>query len=132
MEQKDFFIGIFKGDNKYESLALRMSLATLEDYTGQNSIVGDGKLLKRAMENDSLHSVIFYGHSGCGKNALAKIIATKTKEFFEEANAVLNGNHSDVLNHLKDASLDGKKFWHGYTDTSIHIIIQTIVLNRNI
>ena len=112
MEQKDFFIENFEDNNKYEPLALRMSPATLEDYIGQNSIVGDGKFLRRAIEADSLQSVIFYGPSGCGKSALAKIIATKTKAYFEKANAVLIGIN-DIRKILESAknrlSMSGKK-----------------------
>ena len=112
MEQKDFFIENFEGNNKYEPLALRMSPTTLEDYIGQSSIVGDGKLLRRAIEADSLQSVIFYGPSGCGKSALAKIIATKTKAYFEKANAVLIGIN-DIRKILESAknrlSMSGKR-----------------------
>lgn len=112
MEQKDFFRENLESDNKYKPLASRMAPTTLEDYMGQNNIVGDGKLLKRAIEADSLGSVIFYGPSGCGKSALANIIALKTKAYFEKANAVLIGI-SDIRKILEAAKnrleMSGKK-----------------------
>lgn len=112
MEQKDFFRENLEIDSKYKPLALRMAPTTLEDYMGQSNIVGDGKLLRRAIEADSLGSVIFYGPSGCGKSALANIIALKTKAYFEKANAVLIGI-SDIRKILDSAKnrleMSGKK-----------------------
>jgi putative ATPase len=112
MEQKDLFRENLERDDKYKPLASRMAPTTLEDYMGQNNIVGDGKLLRRAIEADSLGSVIFYGPSGCGKSALANIIALKTKAYFEKANAVLIGI-SDIRKILESAknrlSMSGKK-----------------------
>lgn len=102
MEQKDFFKENLESDNKFKPLALRMAPKNLDDYMGQANIVGDGKLLRRAIEADSLGSVIFYGPSGCGKSALANIIALKTKSHFEKANAVLVGI-SDIRKILDSA-----------------------------
>jgi len=112
MEQKDFFKENLNSNSKYKPLALRMAPQSLEDYMGQGNIVGDGKLLKRAIEADSLGSVIFYGPSGSGKSALAGIIALKTKAYFEKANAVLIGI-SDIKKILEQAKnrleMSGKK-----------------------
>lgn len=112
MEQKDFFRENLNSDNKYKPLALRMAPKSLEDYMGQANIVGDGKLLRRAIEADSLGSVIFYGPSGSGKSALAGIIALKTKSYFEKANAVLIGI-ADIKRILEQAKnrleMSGKK-----------------------
>lgn len=112
MEQKDFFKENLESDDKFKPLALRMVPKDFDDYMGQDNIVGDGKLLKRAIEADSLGSVIFYGPSGCGKSALANIIALKTKAHFEKANAVLIGI-SDIRKILDSAknrlAMSGKK-----------------------
>ena len=56
-------------------LAARMRPVTLEEFVGQEHIVGKGKLLYRAIKSDRLSSVIFYGPPGTGKTTLAKIIA---------------------------------------------------------
>ncbi|MCL2335681.1 MAG: AAA family ATPase, partial [Endomicrobia bacterium] len=65
-----------------------MAPQSFEDFMGQENIVGDDKLMRRSIEADNLGSVIFFGPPGTGKSALARIIALKTKAYFEEANAV--------------------------------------------
>jgi putative ATPase len=72
-------------------LADRMRPRTLEDITGQDHIVGPGRLLRRAIQADRLSSVIFYGPPGTGKTSLARVIANTTRAAFESLNAVLSG-----------------------------------------
>ncbi|NRA11147.1 MAG: AAA family ATPase, partial [Crocinitomicaceae bacterium] len=72
-------------------LAARMRPKTLDDYVGQEQIIGPGKLLRRAIESDQLSSVIFYGPPGTGKTTLARIVAETTKATFHSMNAVLSG-----------------------------------------
>ncbi len=72
-------------------LALRISPKRLSEFVGQEHILGKGKLLRRAIEADRIGSLIFYGPPGCGKSALARIIAERTKASFEELNAVTSG-----------------------------------------
>ncbi|MFB9327205.1 replication-associated recombination protein A [Paenibacillus aurantiacus] len=69
-------------------LADRMRPETIEDYIGQEHIVGPGKLLRRAIEADQVSSVILYGPPGCGKTTLAHIISKRTKGIFVKLNAV--------------------------------------------
>lgn len=76
---------------KREPLAYRMSPRTLDEFVGQKHIVGEKKLLRRLIESDNLHSVIFYGPPGTGKTALARIIANITKSVFVSLNAVTCG-----------------------------------------
>jgi putative ATPase len=64
---------------------------TLEDITGQDHIVGPGRLLRRAIQADRLSSIIFYGPPGTGKTSLARVIANTTRAAFESLNAVLSG-----------------------------------------
>lgn len=76
---------------KSAPLADRMRPRTLEEYIGQEHIIGDGRLLRRAIQIDQLSSVIFYGPPGTGKTTLARIIANTTKSQFLSINAVLAG-----------------------------------------
>ncbi len=76
---------------KSAPLADRMRPSTLEEFIGQEHIVGKGKLLYRGIVADKLSSIIFYGPPGTGKTTLAKIIANSTKKYFEQLNAVTSG-----------------------------------------
>ncbi|MGE5573266.1 MAG: AAA family ATPase [Bacillota bacterium] len=72
-------------------LAARMRPRTLDDFVGQEHIVGPGRLLRRAIEADRLSSIILYGPPGTGKTTLAMVIAGTTKSHFEQLNAVTAG-----------------------------------------
>ena len=72
-------------------LADRMRPRDLDDFCGQERIVGPGRLLRRAIQADQLSSLIFYGPPGTGKTTLARIIANTTKADFITLNAVLSG-----------------------------------------
>jgi len=72
-------------------LADRMRPRTLDEFVGQDHILGEGKLLRRAIEADRVTSVIFYGPPGTGKTTLARIIANTTEAHFTSMNAVLSG-----------------------------------------
>ncbi|MFN8485176.1 MAG: AAA family ATPase [Anaerolineae bacterium] len=73
-------------------LASRMRPRTLDDFAGQQDIVGPGKLLRRAIEADRLFSsIILWGPPGTGKTTLATIIANATKSHFRTLNAVMAG-----------------------------------------
>lgn len=72
-------------------LAARMRPRTLDEFIGQDAIVGPGRLLRRAIQADQLSSVIFYGPPGTGKTTLAQIIANSTLAHFIAINAVLAG-----------------------------------------
>ena len=85
-----------------EPLAARMRPQTLDEYIGQDHIVGRGRLLRRAIAADQLTSVIFYGPPGSGKTTLARVIANHTKSNFITLNAVLTGV-ADIRNSIKQA-----------------------------
>ena len=72
-------------------LAERMPPQTLNEFIGQEHIVGEGSLLRRAIAADRLGSCIFYGPPGTGKTTLANIIAKNTNSHFEILNAVSSG-----------------------------------------
>jgi putative ATPase len=72
-------------------LAHRMRPQTLDDFVGQEKILGPGKPLRQWIETDRVPSLILWGPPGCGKTTLSKIIAAKTKARFESMSAVLSG-----------------------------------------
>jgi putative ATPase len=73
-------------------LAARMRPRTLEEYIGQEHIVGEGKLLRRAIEADRLFSsIILWGPPGTGKTTLAQVIANTTRSHFVTISAILAG-----------------------------------------
>lgn len=72
-------------------LADRMRPEKLEDFLGQEEIIGEGKMLRKAIENDNLPSMIFWGPPGSGKTTLAHIIAKKTNSEFIQISAVTSG-----------------------------------------
>jgi putative ATPase len=72
-------------------LADRLRPRTLEEFIGQEQILGQGRLLRRAICADRLSSLIFYGPPGTGKTTLARIIANTTNAYFIAINAVLSG-----------------------------------------
>lgn len=77
--------------NEKEPLAFRMRPKTLEEYVGQEHVIGPGKLLYRTIKADRLSSIILYGPPGCGKTSLAKVISETTKYKFYKINAVTAG-----------------------------------------
>ncbi len=74
-----------------EPLAYRMKPNSLEEFFGQEQIVGKDKLLYRLIKADRLTSAIFWGPPGCGKTSLARVIAKTTKNKFETLNATTAG-----------------------------------------
>jgi putative ATPase len=72
-------------------LAERMRPRTIEEYAGQQHLLGEGKPLRLAIENDDAASMIFWGPPGVGKTTLAKIVAIRTQASFIEFSAVLSG-----------------------------------------
>ncbi|OGW99880.1 MAG: AAA family ATPase [Omnitrophica bacterium RIFCSPLOWO2_02_FULL_45_16] len=95
-----------------EPLAVRMRPKTLDDFIGQEHILGKDKLLRRLIESDKISSVILYGPSGCGKTTLALIIKDRTDSYFERINAASN-NVADIRRVIDTAKrrsgLDGKR-----------------------
>ncbi len=92
-----------------QPLADRMRPKTLDEFIGQEHIVGPGKLLRRAIMADMLTSSIFYGPPGSGKTSLASVIAQMTKASFVRMNAVTSGV-AEVREVLREAD-DRRKMY---------------------
>lgn len=93
-------------------LSVRMRPRTLEEFVGQKHILGDGKLLKRAVDADRMSSLILYGPPGTGKTTLAHVISNVTKSHFEKINATTSNvaEIREVLGRAKDRRrIDGKR-----------------------
>jgi putative ATPase len=88
-----------------------MAPLTLDEYVGQEHIVGEGRLLRRAVEADRLGSIILYGPPGTGKTALARVIARQTRAAFRWLNAALIGLDElrKVLREARDLRKRGQK-----------------------
>ncbi|ADQ15058.1 replication-associated recombination protein A [Halanaerobium hydrogeniformans] len=89
-------------EKKDQPLAYRMRPRNLEEFFGQKDIVGENKLLSRAIKADRLRSLIFYGPPGTGKTSLAQVIANQTKAEFIKLNAVTSGV-KDIREVIKKA-----------------------------
>lgn len=79
------------GQNHREPLAYRMAPRNLDEYVGQEHILGQGKMLRRMIQADRLSSIILYGPPGTGKTSLARLIANTTASTFVKINAVTAG-----------------------------------------
>src|SRR5688572_15590820 len=109
MSSGDLFASEEKAPEKREEafqnapLAARMRPRTLDEFIGQQHILGPGQLLRRAIEADRIQSLIFYGPPGTGKTTLAQIIAKKTKNRFERLSGV-ESNVADMRRVLATAA----------------------------
>jgi len=95
-------------------LAARMRPRTLEEFVGQEDILGPGKLLRRAIESDRLFSsIILWGPPGSGKTTLAMVIANQTKSHFDTLSAVLAGKAE--LKEVLDKATERRKLYQTKT-----------------
>jgi putative ATPase len=78
-------------EEKNKPLAYRMCPTTIDEYVGQEHILGKDKMLYRLIKADRLSSIILWGPPGCGKTSLARVIAKSTKDKFARLNAVSAG-----------------------------------------
>ena len=86
-------ISLFETENNNSSqpLAARMRPRNLDEFVGQQHLVGEGKVLRNLIERDSVSSMIFWGPPGVGKTTLAQIIAAGTNAQFINFSAVTSG-----------------------------------------
>ena len=93
---------------KKEPLSYRMSPRTLDEFVGQEHIIGKGKLLNRMIQADRMTSIILFGPPGTGKTSIARIIANTTKAAFFKLNAVTAGvkDIKQVIDDTKNTFLN--------------------------
>ncbi|MBR2968219.1 MAG: replication-associated recombination protein A [Clostridia bacterium] len=92
-------------------LAARLRPRSLEEFAGQKHLLGEGKILRRLIENDATGSMIFWGPPGVGKTTLARIIASKTKASFIDFSAVTSGikEIKQVMEQAEKSRVFGEK-----------------------
>ncbi len=91
MEMDLFHAARLERQESEAPLALRMRPRTLEEFVGQEEVVGEGTYLRRALEEDRLQTAIFWGPPGSGKTTLAAVIARMTRAHFQQISAVESG-----------------------------------------
>ena len=89
----------------YQPLAARMRPRTLDEYIGQDHLLGAGKPLRQVLEKGQIHSMIFWGPPGVGKTSLAKLLAHHIDAIFQPISAVLAGV-KDIRAAVAQASLE--------------------------
>ena len=109
-----------------EPLASRMRPRTLDQYVGQEHILGEGRLLRRAIRADQLTSLIFYGPPGTGKTTLARVIANSTASRFVSMNAVLSG-----VKELRDAIKEAREAQERYSRRTILFVDEVHRWNKS-
>ncbi len=82
---------LFRAVPVAQPLAARLRATSLDEYVGQEHVLGQGKPLREALEQGALHSMIFWGPPGVGKTTLAKLLAQVSDAHFETISAVLSG-----------------------------------------
>jgi putative ATPase len=105
-------------------LADRMRPQTLDEFVGQEDLLGPGKPLRTQIEHDDLSSMLFWGPPGCGKTTLARIIANRTRSEFVPFSAVLSG-----IKEIKEVMSHAEKMRH-YARRTIVFVDEVHRFNR--
>lgn len=100
-------LSLFDHQNSTAPLASRLRPDTLEDFVGQEHLLGEGKLLRRIIDSDQIPSLIFWGPPGVGKTTLANIIARRTHASFINFSAVTSG-----IKEIKEVMVQAEQSRH--------------------
>ena len=111
--------------NSNEPLAFRMRPKSLDEYVGQEHVLGKDKILYRTIKADRLSSIILFGPPGCGKTSLARVISATTKYKFYKINAVTSG-----VSEIKKVIEETKNFMLNPTGKSILFIDEIHRFNK--
>jgi len=121
--------GLFEWSSKVSlkdfPLSVRMRPQKLEECVGQGHILGEGKLLTRAIEADRINSLILYGPPGCGKTTIAYCVSKKTQSHFEAVNAV-----SSNVEELRKITASAKHRWQSTAIKTILFIDEIHRFNK--
>lgn len=99
-----------------QPLAERMRPRTLDEFIGQDKLLGPGKPLRVQIESDNLSSMLFWGPPGCGKTTLARLIARLTRSEFVSFSAVLSG-----IKEIKEVMADAERHSRGGQRTIVFV-----------
>jgi putative ATPase len=103
-------------DSAHQPLAERMRPRTLDEFIGQEKLLGPGKPLRQQIENDQISSMLLWGPPGCGKTTLARMIARLTRSEFVAFSAVLAG-----IKEIKEVMAASERKSHGGQRTIVFV-----------
>jgi putative ATPase len=103
-------------DSAHQPLAERMRPRTLDEFIGQEKLLGPGKPLRQQIENDEISSMLLWGPPGCGKTTLARLIARLTRSEFVAFSAVLAG-----IKEIKEVMAASERKSHGGQRTIVFV-----------